>query len=92
MKEKFLIKKLFKMNDLENQKLKMNENISKINLDENQTTSQHEQQQRSRKKFTAKYLENEYFPNKIKNDNVLKSTGHYLKKYYMPNSNCIFSL
>ena len=45
-------------------------------------------QQTNRKMLTEKYLEDKFFPAKLKNDNVIKSTGHYLKKYYIPNSNC----
>jgi len=65
----------------------MNENLNNTNHETIPVTQQ-EKQQNNRKMHTEKYLEDKYFPTKLKTDNVIKSTGHYLKKYYMPNSNC----
>lgn len=38
--------------------------------------------------LSEKYLEETYSMQKVKSDNVIRSTGHYLKKNYMPNGNC----
>ena len=43
---------------------------------------------RKRTVITEKYLEEKYQFEKVKADNVIRSTGHYLKKYYKPSGNC----
>lgn len=47
---------------------------------------------RKREVLTAKYLEENYNLEAIKSDNILKSTGRYLVKYYKPSGNCKFNL
>lgn len=46
---------------------------------------------RKREVLTAKYLEENYALDDIKSDNVLRSTGRYIVKYYKPSRNCNYN-
>lgn len=39
--------------------------------------------------YTEKTLEEKFSYNKLKSDNVLKSTANYCMKYYKPSGNCM---
>ena len=41
--------------------------------------------------ITEKFMEETYKYDKLKHDNVVRATGHYLKKYYRPSANCMQS-
>ena len=38
--------------------------------------------------LTEKYLEENFYFQKLKSENVLKSTAHYMRKYYTPSLSC----
>lgn len=52
--------------------------------------SNHYLNEETRKRIfiTEKYLEETYALDKVKPDNIVRSTAHYLKKNYKPSGNC----
>ena len=63
----------------------MEKNSQEIENDQPKTS-----ETRKRGIITEKYMEENCNMQKVKSDNVLRSTGHYLKKNYMPTPNCKF--
>lgn len=63
--------------------------INRDKLNEDEVTSHYiNEETRKRTFITVKYLEETYALDKVKPDNIVRSTAHYLKKYYKPNGNC----